>query len=289
MLVVGASGRVGRLMLPVWKQAGGVIAQRRGPAPLAPGLPEIRWSPLDEPEALPALLAGHPPVAAMTVLAGVTPSSFLAGQGEDAAMALNGALAEACLRAALRSGIVRVLLASSSAVYGAGRAQPWREDERVRPSTPYGRAKLAMEQAAKPWRARGMTVCALRIGNVAGADALLVNAGRGGRLLIDRFADGSAPVRSYIGPQSLARTLSVLADPDTDLPPVLNLAAPAPVSMAALARAAGLDWAWRSAAPQAVARLTLDCQALAARVSFDDSESAATGIVAQWKACRSPA
>ncbi len=287
MLVIGASGRVGRLLMPAWSRAGaGVIVQRRGGAVLGAGLPEIRWSPLDAPHALPGLLAGLPPVGAMLVLAGVTPSS--PGAGAEL-MALNTALAEACMRAAEQAGIGRVLLASSSAVYGAGRAEPWREDEPAQPATPYAQAKLAMERAAEPWRKRGLSICALRIGNVAGADALLLNAGRKEPLVIDRFVGGSGPLRSYIGPQTMARVLSALADPATDLLPVLNLAAPAPVSMDALARAAGLDWTWRPAPPQAIARLTLNCSALAARVAFDDSDSSAAGIVAQWNACRSPA
>ncbi|MCC6002582.1 MAG: NAD-dependent epimerase/dehydratase family protein [Pararhodobacter sp.] len=290
VLLVGASGRVGRLLLPAWRIAGqgGVIVQQRGEAPLPRQFPGVVWSPLEQPALLPELLADHLPVRAMIVLAGVTPSSPMSGAGADR-MALNDALAQACLRAAHEAGIGRVLLASSSAVYGAGRARPWHESDALHPPSPYGRAKLVMEKAAPPWRARGVQVCSLRIGNVAGADALLSRARQDETLLIDRFSDGTGPERSYIGPQSLARVLMALTDPAIDLPACLNIGAPTPVTMDALADAAGLPWEWRPAPPQAVARLTLDCDALAALVPFDDSEGTATGIVAQWMTCRSQA
>jgi UDP-glucose 4-epimerase len=135
------------------------------------------------------------------------------------------------------------------------------------------------------WRDRGLAVCSLRIGNVAGADALLLNAAASAPHFIDRFASGGGPVRSYIGPVSLARVIAALADAP-DLPAVLNVAAPAPVAMADLARAAGGDWRWRPAPEGAVERLTLDCTALTRRVHFAPAESTAQEMVAQWRACR---
>lgn len=274
LLVVGASGRVGRLLATHWARTGArVTLQTRGGALPDGRLPVLRWSPLQDG---PAGLEIRAP--AMLVLAGVTPTSH--GHGD---LTLNTHLAEACLAAAEATGIERVLLASSSAVYGTGRDTPWHEDDAPgSPANPYGAAKRAMEAAAMPWRERGLTVCSLRIGNVAGADALLLNAP--GPLAIDRFASGGGPVRSYIGPVSLARVIEALATA-ADLPPVLNIAAPAPVAMADLARAAGCDWRWRPAPPEAVERLTLDCAELCRKVSFAPAESTAGEMVAQWRAC----
>lgn len=278
LIVTGASGRVGRLLAADWARRGARVALQRRDAGAGAGLPVLRWAPLEGPRALLDWVERHGAPGAMLVLAGATP-----GTGHD--LALNGALAEACLAAARAAGIGRVLLASSAAVYGGGQSEPWREGDAARPTSAYGMAKMAMERAADPWRARGLAVTSLRIGNVAGADALLLNAGKGA-LSIDRFADGTGPVRSYVGPQSMARVVLALAEPSLALPPVLNLAAPHPVAMADLATAAGLDWRWRPAPDDAVPRYTLDCSALAALVPFDDTESAATEIAAQWVACR---
>lgn len=279
LLVTGASGRVGRLLAAAWTRSGAPVAlQRRGAEALTEGLRELCWAPLEGAAPLCDWVQTDGVPRAMLVLAGATP-----GTGRD--LSLNRPLAEACLSAASAAGIGRVLVASSSAVYGGGRAQPWRESDPAQPATPYGRAKVAMEEACAVWRARGLEVACLRIGNVAGADALLLNAGKS-PLHIDRFADGSGPLRSYIGPDSMARVLLALARLPGPLPPTLNLAAPEPVLMAELATAAGLDWRWQPAPPAAVARFTLDCRALAALVPISDAESTAAAIAAQWQECR---
>ncbi len=278
LLVTGATGRVGRLLAVEWARRGASVVMQRRADRAGAGLPVLVWAPLDGPRLLLDWVERHGVPEAMLVLSGVTP-----GGGGD--LSLNIALAEACMAAAYEAGIRRVLLASTAAVYGGGRDEPWHEGDTATPTSAYGAAKLATERAAEPWRGRGLSVSCLRIGNVAGADALLLNAGQGA-LAIDRFADGSGPVRSYIGPQSLARVVQALADPALTLPPVLNVAAPRPVAMVELASAAGLDWRWRPAPDEAVARYTLDCSALAALVLFDDTESGAAEIAAQWIACR---
>lgn len=286
LIVTGASGRVGRLLAAAWADSqASVVLQRRGAEALWAGahsgaLREMRWAPLEGDAPLRDWCARHGAPRAMLVLAGAVPAG-----GHD--LSLNRALAEACLRAAQAAGIGRVLVASSSAVYGGGRAQPWHESDEVRPMSPYGLAKSLMETACIPWRAAGLEVCCLRIGNVAGADALLLNADKQ-PLHIDRFADGSGPLRSYIGPESMARAVLALARLPGPLPDILNFAAPQPVAMPDLAMAAGLDWRWNPAPRSAVARFMLDCRALAALVPFSDTESTAASIVNQWESCRAP-
>jgi UDP-glucose 4-epimerase len=281
LLVIGASGRVGRLLAAHWAASRAPVwLQTRG-AQVRADLPSLRWAPLDEG---PAPLVRHAQQAgapqAMLMLAGTTPAS---PGGE---LELNARLADACLAAAAEAGVGRVLLASSSAVYSGGRATPWREDEAPAvPPSAYGAAKRAMEAAGAAWRGRGLGVSSLRLGNVAGADALLPNTAAPEPHYIDRFASGGGPVRSYIGPATLARVIETLAVA-ADLPPVLNVAAPAPVAMVDLARAAGGDWRWRPAPEGAIERLTLDCTALTLHVHFAPAESTAAEMVAQWRACR---
>ncbi|AHM03752.1 hypothetical protein roselon_01364 [Roseibacterium elongatum DSM 19469] len=212
-------------------------------------------------------------------LAGVTP-----GPGAD--LSLNTGLAEAALTAAHRAGIGRVLVASSSAVYGAGDGTPFSETARTDPVNAYGAAKLDMERACAPWRDKGVEVCCLRIGNVAGADALLLNVARSAPdqpLVIDRFADGRGPVRSYIGARSMADVLLTLATTPRDLPEVLNVAAPGHVWMEDLARAAGHPFDFRDAPPTAYQSITLACARLAALHDFAPDAADPAALVTQWK------
>lgn len=73
------------------------------------------------------------------------------------------------LAAAERAGVRRVLLASSSSVYGDTDVLPKREDLPPRPLSPYAAAKLAAELYARAWAARGvLETVALRFFNVYG-------------------------------------------------------------------------------------------------------------------------
>lgn len=268
-LIVGATGRVGSLVSQAWHLAGqNPILQHRGKR-LPIDLPQIDWAPLAQP-----MPKGADQCSAMIVLAGTVP-----GRGD---LALNARLAEACLQAAERVGISRVILASSSAVYGANDGAPSSENSPLRPLNDYGQSKIAAEAVAEIWRGRGLRVSCLRIGNVAGADALLTNPAR--PLKLDQFSDAQGPVRSYIGPISMARALAAVLE--LDLPEVLNFAAPVPVSMASLASAAGFEWCWQTAPAVAHQHITLNCAALTKVLNFKPEESTATEMVRQWQEVR---
>lgn len=283
ILLTGASGRVGRMLCASWAEVApglALLPQYRGSAPSG----AVSWDPLEGPDALLAHVAEAGRPLAILALAGVTP-----GPGRD--LTLNRTLAEETLDAALQAGVRRVLLASSSAVYGAGDGAPFAEEAARAPVNAYGAAKLEMEEACTPWRARGLDICALRIGNVAGADALLLNvagAGRGGAVVIDRFADGGGPVRSYIGPATLAAVLATLCRHPGPLPGALNIAAPEPVAMTALAQAAGARAESRPAPVDAHQRITLDCRRLGALHRFVPEDSTAAEMVRQWRATGRP-
>lgn len=247
-LVLGASGEIGRSLARVWAmtvpEAGPGLWQHRPGAPppdVRPvGVPSLSWDILTEaPPALPVGLSG------IVVLAGVT-------SGDAAALALNTRLAEAALALARAHGIARVLLASSQAVYGA-HPGPARENSLCAPLSAYGAAKLAMEQAL----AHAPEVTALRIGNYAGSGALF-RAARQGLVSLDQFPDGRSPVRSYIGPVSLARVLAALLAAPGALPPVLNVALPGGVEMAALLQAAALPFTLRPAPATALPEAVMD-------------------------------
>lgn len=291
VLLVGGSGRVGPLVQALWPADQPPLVVSRRNLPLAPG--GLLWSPLAGPARLLDDLSrrGLRPCA-LVMLAGVTPAP-----GQDPALLQgNAALAHACLTAARAAGIGRVLLASSAAVYGLHpEGQPFAEDSPLAPLSPYGEAKRAMEATAPAFRDHGLEVTALRIGNVAGADALLaphqaavmgdaVSRRNLPPLHIDGFADGLGPLRSYIGAQSMARVLARLAVVPRPLPPVVNLASPLPLRMTALADAAGLPYRLGPAPATAHQAITLDTGMLQGLVGFDPVESTADAMLRQWRA-----
>lgn len=240
---------------------------------------DIVWNPLDS-----TLPRGVGPFDCIIAYAGVTP-----GPGIDTA--LNSALANATLEAAHAAGIGRVLVTSSAAIYGIpSKNAPLTERDVTQPVNDYGRSKQAMEEICGPWRARGLEICCLRIGNVAGADMLLLNGqgARGTPLVIDRFADGEGPFRSYVGPATLARITATLAAHPGPLPPCLNVAAPLPIAMVDLARAAGFDWRWQRAPASAIQRITLDVTRLEALYSFTPTDSDPSAMAEQWIRLRDP-
>ena len=98
----------------------------------------------------------------------------LAGRTTGSAQDLdeNRRATEALCRAARNCDAAQVFLMSSAAVYAPGPdAIP--ESQPPAPISPYGRAKLAAEQAATTLAGPRLTI--LRLANLAGADALLGN------------------------------------------------------------------------------------------------------------------
>ena len=154
MAIIGAGGRVGKLLRDAAARLGDerdteLIWFSRTPANQPATL---CWSLADGSEGLSQQLAASGKPMTIFLLAGVT-------SGSDRELAVNTTLAKACLNAAIAAGVSRVLLASSSAVYGWPEETPISEDTvPVRPN-PYGLAKLAMEKATSVYRARGIDIC----------------------------------------------------------------------------------------------------------------------------------
>ncbi|WP_191090066.1 NAD-dependent epimerase/dehydratase family protein [Histidinibacterium aquaticum] len=265
-LFLGATGRIGRMVLRHWSAV--PPGARLVPQSRAAGEGLLQWDPLD-----PAV-----PVQAEVIFAfaGVTRS------GEGAR--LNVDLGEAAVAMARHCGVRRVLLASSSAVYGPGAQMS--EETPCKPVNDYGAAKLAMERAVA---GAEVETCCLRIGNVAWADALLGRMGEGNAVTLDRFDDGEGPRRSYIGPRTLADVLVALARHPDPLPPVLNVALQRPVAMSGLLEAARQPWRWRPAPATAVQDVTLDCARLAALVDLPEGAAEPAALIAEGEGLKEPA
>lgn len=301
VLVLGATGRLGGILRTCWGDAAPdlqvtwqsrTLAGTGAHSGLYPGAQEdwVSFDPLRDPQALALAARG---MDAILCLAGVTPAAAAAG----ADMAQNTALALASVRAAgeaARHGqeqeqqqahLPYVFVASSAAVYGRvpGPLCDTQPPETLTPAAPYGEAKQRMEMDAQNLgKHLGVPVCALRIGNVAGADAILGGWRPG--FVLDRFADGRTPRRSYIGPRTLARVLADLlraGKTTRDLPPALNIACPGPLEMGALLDAAGLGWRARNAPNFAIAEVELSTSLIQRFTSFSQVECEAQDMVAQ--------
>lgn len=277
LLVLGASGRVGRLLSPAWRDHAGleVIEQfRNGGAPS-----DLIWPDLADPDPLLDFVSRYGAPDAVLVLAGVT-------KGEPGALAANVKIARDAIAAAGLAGVSRVFLTSSSAVYGLDRGKAFSEEDVLDPVTPYGVSKVEME--AVDGGGAGPCVTRLRVGNVAGADTLMIAArpaSADAPLKLDRYADGGGPRRSYISPLGFVRAVgSLIVAPK--LPAVINFAAPRPVAMTDLLNAAGVPWVWKPSGESRTQSLVLDVSRLATLHPFTRQDSEPASMVAHLREVR---
>lgn len=251
VLLLGASGKLGRMVRTLWRpEAFSVVPVMRS-GPLVTG--DVRWAPGDRPPDVPG-------VTAVVALWGVTP-------GPGRTMTDNTRLALSAMELGAALGADMVVHCSSAAVYRPD-PKPIPETAPPDPASEYGLAKHDMERAIFAHRIQGgPRQVVLRIGNVAGADSLFANLSLGGRILLDRFPDGSGPMRSYIAPGDLVRVIETLIQaPDAD--GIYNVSAARPTAMAEIAGACQAHIDWRDAPEGAAQMVWLDTSRLDSLVSL---------------------
>jgi UDP-glucose 4-epimerase len=280
LLLMGASSRIGRSVRKCWdsltEPVCDVVYQYRTQF----GVEDLCWDPMHGVDPLLQHIETHGKFSAMVVLSGAIVVN------EDT-LEHNSLIAEACLSAAHAAQIPKVLLASSSSVYGAWQTDAFSESDSLKPVSLYGLSKVKMERVCESWANLGLETCCLRIGNVAGADALLskwqhcdiINP-----LLIDRFPNGRGPKRSYIGPTLLADAIISLALNKKRLPSIINLASSPPVFMETLAEIANLPWTWKEASTNSNQYITLDLRLLGS--IFYQPQSNLNDLIADWISTR---
>jgi nucleoside-diphosphate-sugar epimerase len=261
VVILGASGRLGRLIRPSWGNMNTVWQSRTA----QDGFKSIDI--LEDPDDLVALLDG---ADAVVCLAGVTPAS------KNGTIHQNAQIASACLDAARLAGVGRVFLTSTAAVYGRETGK-LTEQHPVKPMSDYGHAKVEMEHIASQHEQESTV---LRIGNVAGADAILGN--WHAEMKIEQLEDGTTPRRSYVGPETLGRIITELTMFDK-LPSILNIATPRSIYMNELLDCAGLLYAKIPATSQTIPDVTLDTKLLEQFVAFTHEHSLPSFMVAEWK------
>ncbi|MEO9457599.1 MAG: NAD(P)-dependent oxidoreductase [Lentilitoribacter sp.] len=261
IVILGSTGRLGQIIYPFWQEQHTVWHSRR---------PKQGYQSLEilkDKKGFIELLKGS---YAVLCLAGITPSS------SSLSFQHNSSIAAACLDAAKTADVSRVFLTSSAAVYG-NQSGLLSETDQLNPVSEYGRSKAEMENLALKHK---QTSTVLRIGNVAGADAIL--GGWHPKMKIDTFPDGSTPRRSYVGPETLAKVIQKLFRIE-NLPAILNLASPKSIHMNELLDHANLTYARAPATDKSIADVTLDTSLLEKYVTFRQEDCSAESMVAQWK------
>lgn len=251
ILVLGAGGRIGRMLRRDWPSYGNVVFASRQELNVVAdrvGLQEAM-------QQVPVVLC----------LAGGVPGSDLG---------LNVAIAKSLVDVvSAMTAPPRVLLASSSSVYGATQGL-LSEATPVAPVNDYGRSKVEMEQVVA-----GSGITCLRIGNVTGADALL---GKGLRdITLDQFSDGTTPRRKYISPLQIAEVMISLSKASA-LPEILNVGTPHLIEMGELAAAAGCKVTHRIAPIDALPAIDLNTSLLCRFHSFGPDASQPKQLLRHW-------
>ncbi|MDQ2065144.1 NAD-dependent epimerase/dehydratase family protein [Xinfangfangia sp. CPCC 101601] len=248
LIVTGAGGKLGRILQAGWALGRNLVdGSRASPLWIArKGRGDVFWD--MGAQALPDSLCKILPKGAVVLhLAGVT-------QGDEAQLQANidllGPLLELCARSQAR----RLIFLSTAAVYSSGSLRA--ESAAVAPASAYGRSKAQAEALLRDRATLALTL--LRLGNLAGADALL---GRPApeKILLDQVGGhAEGPLRSWIGARAFVQAIQALCQ--MELPSILNLAQEPPLRMGALLDAAGLDWqagSQMAAVPEATLDLSL--------------------------------
>lgn len=142
IMLIGSSGRVGQMVGAAWRKSNhpwrnAPFQIRGGEMPDSPN--HLVWDVNNGVGPLLRWIESYGELSSLVVLAGTTPAT-----GSD--MDINIHIATQYLDAALAASVPRVLLASSSAVYGPGDGAP-------------------LSEAAEPYKNAGFDVCCKRIGN----------------------------------------------------------------------------------------------------------------------------
>ena len=160
ILVTGATGRVGKLLVATLLQRGEElrVIVRKKPSPLLP--PEVEQIEHD-------LSTGAPPVSVFTNVSKIVHLAALIGDYPYNDLLLNNAYATKNLLSACPTKIQRIVIASSISVYGEYKGQIVDESFTPKSESPYGQSKLLAEQFAHGF-CPSLSITLLRIGMIYG-------------------------------------------------------------------------------------------------------------------------
>ncbi|WP_322798543.1 NAD-dependent epimerase/dehydratase family protein [Thermoflexus sp.] len=196
ILITGGAGFIGSHIVEAYLQQGHEVLvvdnlSRGRRENLPPGVPLIVMDVRDP--ALRSVAADFRPEVLNHQAAQVDVAAATADPIEDASVNLLGTLN--VLQAVARAGVRRVIVASSAAVYGEPERLPVEEDHPLRPISPYGLSKMAMEAYVR-WLGERHEIewVILRYGNVYGPRQTIVGEAGVVARFLRAMRDGSRPV-----------------------------------------------------------------------------------------------
>lgn len=274
-LLLGASGKVGKMLLasPAFQKER-IVPQYRI-APMRHTNEYCLWEPLEISGELPSIFDE---IQSIVVMSGAT-------AGTESQLRINEELAERCCSIAHSRGLQKVLLASSSAVYGMSKNRALLESDPLVPANAYGASKARMEKIGLKWRALGLDVCSLRIGNVVGAGSFFSRAQEPQKkqIVLDTYPNGSGAIRNFIGTNTLGDVIAQLLKKTSRLPASLNVGMPTPISMDALADAFGIQYQRQCVASSNAQNITLNVEKLAEIYKFPAYEDVGNYLANEWR------
>ena len=175
ILVVGGAGYIGSVTVDQLVDAGHDVtvidSLVSGHAGAVNDEAELVHADVRDEQALTRLFASHNFQAVINYGGYIQAGESVTQPGRYFANNIGGTIA--LLNAMVTYGVTRFVFSSSAAVYGEPESVPITEDQPIRPASPYGESKAAVERLL-PWyeRANGVHWAALRYFNAAGATDL---------------------------------------------------------------------------------------------------------------------
>jgi hypothetical protein len=139
---------------------------------------------------------------------------------------------DACFKVFIKTGVDRVLVSSSSAIYSHNPTSLCHEDDPIKQHDGYRGKKYQLELMAKKYTKYFNDLCIMRIGNVLGADSLtkLYINNPNHFFMLNKYSNGFLN-RSYITPEGLSFVIENLLKYSKKLPSIINIAAIKKLSM----------------------------------------------------------
>ncbi len=160
ILVTGATGRVGKLLVPKLLQKGHAVKAITKPGSsqaLPSGAEQLEFD----------LSSGKVPASAFKDIQKIIHLAALVGDYPYSQLVLNNAFATKNLISNMPSSIQRLVIASSISVYGEYKGKTVDESFALNPKSPYGKSKMLAESLAKDFCDR-LPITFLRFGMIYG-------------------------------------------------------------------------------------------------------------------------
>ncbi len=264
VIVTGANGQVGRRILRAWSRK-------------QPPFPVVAVARSAGPDWQEWQIGSTPIVPRARAVIGLWGVCF--GTLEETRANLT--LAQAAQRLGAETGADRVIHLSTQSVYGrhcdqATEAQP------LTPANSYGQAKAEMEAYLQS--AEGPRPIILRVANVIGADAISRALAGTDKVTLDRFSDGTGPLRSFVGIADLADLIACAVTCPLDAcPDVINVGSTRPLHMEEILQAANRSFEWRDAPHGALRVATVSTEKLVQSALPIPQATTAAALYQDWK------